>query len=86
MFAVTASVLIYKEVTSASATMALRLLRTKQCAWVRRRTLVPGGDMELSVQGRLQFSHLPQLITRSFSEAVLPKKKKKRKEKKKRAT
>lgn len=34
MFAVTASVLIYKEVTSASATMALRLLRTKQCAWM----------------------------------------------------
>lgn len=42
MFAVMACVLICKEVTSASATMALRLPRTRLCAWVRGRTLVPG--------------------------------------------
>ncbi|KAB0392530.1 hypothetical protein E2I00_001724, partial [Balaenoptera physalus] len=34
MFAVMACVWIYKEVTSVSATTALRLLRTRRCAWM----------------------------------------------------
>jgi hypothetical protein len=36
MFAVMGCVLICKGVTSVSATMALRLLKTRPCAWVRR--------------------------------------------------
>ena len=73
MFAVMAYVWIYKEVTSASATMALRLLRTRRCAWVRRGTLFPGGVMELRLQKRLPFDHLPQVPTLSLSERVLTK-------------
>ena len=73
MFAVMACVWIYKEVTSVSATTALRLLRTRRCAWVRRRTLVSGGDVELRLQKRLQFGHSPQVTTKSLSETVLQK-------------
>ena len=73
MFAVMAYVWIYKEVTSASATMALRLLRTRRCAWVRRKTLFPGGVMELRLQKRLPFGHPPQVTTLSLSGTVLTK-------------
>ena len=73
MCAVMACVWICKEVTSASATMVLRLLRTRRCAWVSRETIFPGRVMELRLQKRLPFGHPPQVTTLSLSETVLTK-------------
>ena len=73
MCAVMACVWICKEVTSASATMVLRLLRTRRCAWVSRETVFPGRVMELRLQKRLPFGHPPQVTTLSLSETVLTK-------------
>lgn len=70
MFAVTACVLICKEVTSASATTASRRLRTRPCAWVRGALAPEGGGSGTS---RRDYSLVTCQINMPLSETILQK-------------